>query len=92
MVDPQNLPTHRIPRNAPALFNVGALEYRSFFHDGRLELDETRAGGIRTPLGTEMEQGFASLLSAQTMFPVLSADEMAGHLGESDVSRAVRQG
>lgn len=92
VVDPTNLPTHRIPRNAPALFNVGALEYRSFFHDGRLELDETRAGGIRTPLGAEMEQGFASLLSAQTMFPVLSADEMAGHLGESDVSRAVRQG
>jgi cytochrome c peroxidase len=90
--DPANLPTHRIPRNAPALFNVGALEYRTFFHDGRLELDETRDSGIRTPLGREMEQGFASLLSAQAMFPVLSADEMAGHLAESDVSKATRQG
>ncbi|ASM71097.1 MULTISPECIES: cytochrome-c peroxidase [Roseobacteraceae] len=91
-VDVTNTPEDRIPRNAPALFNVGAVEYRSFFHDGRLEVDETRAGGIRTPLGLEMEQGFASLLSAQTMFPVLSGDEMAGHLGESDVSKAVRQG
>ncbi|WP_261368350.1 cytochrome-c peroxidase [Pseudosulfitobacter koreensis] len=90
--DPANLPEQRIPRNAPALFNVGALEYRTFFHDGRLEVDETRKGGIRTPLGAEMEQGFASLLSAQTMFPVLSGDEMAGHLGENDVSKAVRQG
>ncbi len=91
-VDPANMPEQRIPRNAPALFNVGALEYRTFFHDGRLEVDENRKGGIRTPLGAEMEQGFASLLSAQTMFPVLSGDEMAGHLGESDVSKAVRQG
>jgi cytochrome c peroxidase len=39
-----------------------------------------------------MVTGFANLLSAQTMFPVLSADEMAGHYSENDVSRAVRSG
>lgn len=91
-VDADNLPEKRIPRHAPMLFNIGASEFTSFFHDGRLEVDTTRPSGIRTPLGAEMEQGFASLLSAQTMFPVLSADEMAGHLGENDVSRAVRRG
>ena len=63
-----------------------------FFHDGRLEVDPDRPSGIRTPLGHEMEAGFASALSAQAMFPVLSPDEMAGHYGENDVSRAVRQG
>lgn len=92
LVDVDNVPEKRIPRNAPALFNLGASEFTVFFHDGRLEADPTRPGGIRTPLGAEMEQGFASVLSAQTMFPVLSGDEMAGHLGENDVSRAVRQG
>jgi len=90
--DPQNPPEQRIPRNAQALFNLGATEFTHFFHDGRLEADETRPSGIRTPLGGDMEQGFASVLSAQSMFPVLSGDEMAGHYSENDVAQAVRQG
>ncbi|MEP3848354.1 MAG: cytochrome c peroxidase [Paracoccaceae bacterium] len=91
-IDPSNPPEQRIPRNSPALFNLGAPEFVSFFHDGRLEADKSRDSGIRTPLGGEMEVGFASVLSAQTMFPVLSGDEMAGHYSENDVSQAVRQG
>ena len=91
-IDPNNQPEQRIPRNSPALFNLGAPEFTSFFHGGRLEADASRDSGIRTPLGREMEAGFASVLSAQTMFPVLSGDEMAGHYSENDVSQAVRQG
>ena len=89
-VDPANPPEQRIPRNAPPLFNVGL--YPVLFHDGRIERDPTKPGGIRTPLGQDMVAGFASLLSAQTMFPVLSADEMAGHYTENEIARAVRQG
>lgn len=92
MIDPDNLPEERVPRNAPALFNLGAAEFTRMFHDGRLEGDPDRPGGIRTPLGEDMALGFASVLSAQSMFPVLAPDEMAGHYGESDVSRAVRMG
>ncbi|MEM8692729.1 MAG: cytochrome c peroxidase [Pseudomonadota bacterium] len=92
VVDKKNPPEQRIPRNAPALFNLGASEFNVFFHDGRLEADPERPSGIRTPLGAEMEAGFANLLSAQTMFPVLSPDEMAGHYSENDVAQAVRQG
>lgn len=88
----QNPPEQRIPRNAPALFNLGAHEFTRMFHDGRIEVDVTKPGGLRTPMGAEMTQGFANLLSAQTMFPVLSADEMAGHYSENDVAQAVRQG
>lgn len=90
--DPSNLPEQRIPRNAPALFNLGAREFTVLFHDGRIEADPTRPSGFRTPLEEEMVAGFASVLSAQTMFPVLSADEMAGHYQENDVSTAVREG
>ncbi|MEZ5911279.1 MAG: cytochrome c peroxidase [Paracoccaceae bacterium] len=90
--DPADLPEQRIPRNAPALFNLGAEEFTVLFHDGRIEVDPARPGGLRTPLDDEMVQGFANILSAQTMFPVLSADEMAGHYEENDVSRAVRMG
>lgn len=88
----QNPPEERIPRNAPALFNLGAKEFTAMFHDGRLEIDGGRKGGLRTPMDDDMVAGFASLLSAQTMFPVLSRDEMAGGYRENDVARAVRQG
>ncbi|MEP2531253.1 cytochrome c peroxidase [Shimia sp.] len=91
-IDPENPPEQRIPRNAPALFNLGASEFTRLFHDGRLETDVTRASGFRTPLGTEMEAGFDSALAAQAMFPVLSGDEMAGHYSENDVAQVVRQG
>ena len=86
------MPEQRIPRNAPALFNLGAHEFTVLFHDGRIEVDPDRPGGLRTPLDVDMVTGFASLLSAQTMFPVLSPDEMAGHYSENDVSQAVRRG
>ncbi|SLN56517.1 cytochrome-c peroxidase [Pseudooctadecabacter jejudonensis] len=91
-VDPANVPEERIPRNAPALFNLGASEFVVMFHDGRLEADVTQPSGIRTPMGGDMAEGFASVLSAQTMFPVLSRDEMAGSFRENDVALAVRQG
>ncbi|UOM34358.1 cytochrome-c peroxidase [Acuticoccus sp. I52.16.1] len=92
VVDPDNVPEQRVPRNAQALFNLGAREFTVLFHDGRIEEDPSRPTGLRTPLGADMEAGFDSVLSAQTMFPVLSPDEMAGHYSESDVSRAVRLG
>ncbi|MEM8537356.1 MAG: cytochrome-c peroxidase, partial [Pseudomonadota bacterium] len=92
VADPGNMPEQRIPRNAPALFNLGAHEFTVLFHDGRIEVDADRPGGLRTPLDADMVTGFASLLSAQTMFPVLSADEMAGHYSENDIAQAVRRG
>ncbi|MGR3617427.1 MAG: cytochrome-c peroxidase [Paracoccaceae bacterium] len=90
--DPNNTPEQRIPRNAPALWNLGAIEFSVMFHDGRLEADPNEPGGIRTPLGEDMTSGFDSVLSAQAMFPVLSGDEMAGHYSENEISEAVRLG
>ncbi|WP_071673843.1 cytochrome-c peroxidase [Nioella nitratireducens] len=92
VIDPDNLPEQRIPRNAPALFNLGAAQFTHMFHDGRLEADATQPHGIRTPLGESMTEGFDSVLSAQAMFPVLAPDEMAGHYSENPISRAVRMG
>lgn len=90
--DPSNIPEERIPRNSPALFNLGAREVVRLFHDGRLEFDPAQPNGIRTPMGGDMADGFASILSAQTMFPVLSRDEMAGSFRENEVAQLVRQG
>ncbi|TYB85070.1 cytochrome-c peroxidase [Oceaniovalibus sp. ACAM 378] len=90
--DPDNPPEERIPRNSPALFNLGAREMTVLFHDGRVQADASRPSGMRTPMEDEMLTGFSGVLSAQTMFPVLSADEMAGHYSENDVAQAVRLG
>lgn len=90
--DEADYPEQRIPRNATALWNVGAKGFTVLFADGRIEVDPSRPSGFRTPLEDEMVKGFASLLSAQTMFPVLANDEMAGHYEENEVSTLVRQG
>jgi cytochrome c peroxidase len=90
--DPTDMPELRIPRNAPALFNLGAREFTHMFADGRIEEDPSRPSGLRTPLDESMVGGFHSVLAAQAMFPVLSPDEMAGHYMENDLSTAVREG
>lgn len=90
--DPENPPEQRIPRNSTALFNLGAKQFSVMFADGRLEGSATRPHGLRTPIGQSFLSAGLTPLEAQTMFPVLSPDEMAGHYNESDVSIAVRRG
>ncbi len=86
-VDPDNVPGQRIPRNAPALFNLGYDEFSVLFHDGRVErLDD---GRIRTPHGVREAKVRLPVLAAQAGFPVLSADEMAGHGSENEIAGAV---
>ncbi|MCB1493956.1 MAG: c-type cytochrome [Rhodobiaceae bacterium] len=92
VLDPKNMPEQRIPRNATALWNLGAKEFKVLFVDGRIEADPSKPNGIRTPMEDDMTYGFSGVLAAQTMFPVLAQDEMAGHYGENDVSKLARQG
>lgn len=84
-----NKPHDRIPRNAPALFNLGAKEFSVMFHDGRVEADDTAAFGIAMPKGRALERSFANVLAAQNVLPLLSGDEMAGQPGENDIADAV---
>lgn len=85
--------TERIPRNAQALWNIGARDYRSMFHDGRVEPDPfaTFQSGFWSPAREHLPAGLDSLLAAQAMFPVLSASEMAGQKGENPVATAVAE-
>ncbi len=92
IVDAANAPHNRIPRNAPALFNRGALEFKALFHDGRVEEDDAAAFGVRMPDGRALERSAGSPLGAQNILPVLSPDEMAGHPGENEVADAVAEG
>ena len=82
----------RVPRNAPALFNLGAREFATLFHDGRIEPDPGFPNGLATPAGHELPGGLDDALAAQAMFPVTSGTEMAGQPGENPVADAAAAG
>lgn len=72
-----------IPRNAPEVFNRGAPQWRTMFWDARVA--GSPGEGFVTPAGDALPAGLESLLAAQAMFPVTSADEMRGASGDRDV-------
>lgn len=74
-----------IPRNSPALFNLGSSHFTTLFHDGRVELNQYYPNGIESPVGLDLPNGLNSLLAAQAMFPVTSVIEMAGVWYENDI-------
>lgn len=66
-----------IPRNAPSLFNLGAL--KSLFWDGRVSADSR--GRVVTPAGDQLTPAMARVfefgpVSALGLFPVMSRSEM----------------
>jgi cytochrome c peroxidase len=81
----------RVPRNSPAVFNLGAREFKRLFHDGRVETDPDRnyEGGFITPAKWKLPTGLDNVLAAQAMFPVTSPVEMAGNPGENEIADAI---
>ncbi|MBY8977071.1 cytochrome-c peroxidase [Rhodobacteraceae bacterium NNCM2] len=86
--------TERIPRNAMALWNIGAREYVSMFHDGRVEPAPVhlQSSGFHSPAQEQLPAGLGSPLAVQAFFPVQSASEMAGQWGENPVGTAAAEG
>lgn len=78
----------RVPRNAPALFNLGAKEVRVLFHDGRLERGEMFENGFNSPAEEWLPEGLTSLAAVQAMFPVTSETEMAGEPEDNEIAGA----
>ena len=81
--------TERVPRNAPALFNLGAVEFTDMFHDGRVAMTPD---GLVSPAGDALPDGLESVVAAQALFPVTSPGEMAGQAGENPVADAAAAG
>ena len=82
----------RVPRNSPALFNLGAREFSVLFHDGRVAPDSNMPSGFASPAGRDLPQGLDNALAVQAMFPVTSGTEMAGQPGENPVADAAARG
>ena len=84
----------RVPRNAPPVFNLGDNAFHTLFHDGRVSLNggEGFPSGCKTPAGNNLPDTLENVLACQAMFPVTSATEMAGQLGENPVADAAFAG
>ena len=79
----------RVPRNRPALFNLGATEISMMFYDGRLSLGEEYENGFNSPAEEWLHEGVDNLLAAQALFPMAAEFEMAGNSGENQVVGAI---
>ncbi|WFE88261.1 cytochrome c peroxidase [Roseibium porphyridii] len=79
----------RIPRNAPGLWNLGAKDLHTLFHDGRLSIADTYENGFNSPAEEWLPEGLESLLAAQAIFPLVAQFEMAGNPRENEVAGAV---
>lgn len=79
----------RIPRNAPGLWNLGAREIHTMFHDGRLMTSDRYENGFDSPAEEWLPTGFNSILAAQAVFPLVAQFEMAGNSRENEIAGAV---
>ncbi|MCF6443665.1 cytochrome-c peroxidase [Nereida sp. MMG025] len=80
----------RVPRNAPALWNLGHKDVRVVFHDGRLTPSDLFGNGFNSPAEEWLPQGLDNIVAAQSLFPLTAQFEMAGNLGENDVTHATQ--
>ena len=84
-----NLIKKRIPRNASALWNLGAKEIHVLFHDGRLSKSHLYDSGFDSLAEEWLPKGFNSILAAQAVFPLVAQFEMAGNPKENEIAGAL---
>lgn len=79
----------RIPRNSPALWNLGHRSVTVLFHDGRLSVSPRYGNGFDSPAEEWLPDGLDHVLAAQALFPLVAPFEMAGNPEENEVAGAV---
>lgn len=79
----------RIPRNAPALWNLGHKSVDILFHDGRLSVSDIYGNGFNSPAEEWLPSGLDTILAAQALFPLTAQFEMAGNPRENEIAGAV---
>ena len=79
----------RVPRNASALWNLGAKTFTVLFHDGRLALADDFDNGFNTPAEEWLPHGLETVLGTQAIFPMTAQFEMAGNPKENEVAGAL---
>lgn len=78
----------RIPRNVPALWNIGANDIQLLFHDGRLSFSDDYGTGFNSPAQEWLPSGLSGIVAAQALFPMAARFEMAGDPEENAIARS----
>ena len=78
----------RVPRNASALWNIGAKEVKILFQDGRLSVSDDYENGFNSPAEEWLPNGLDTILAAQAILPMTAQFEMAGNPKENEVAGA----
>lgn len=78
----------RVPRNAPALWNLGAKDIEVLMHDGRINTSDIYENGFNTPAQERLPEGLNSVVAVQSLFPMTSEVEMAGSNDENEIAGA----
>ena len=79
----------RMPRNTPALFNLGAKEVTVLMHDGRISENNIFGNNFNTPAEEFLPNGLTSILAAQSLFPMVGEVEMGGSPEQNEVAAAI---
>jgi cytochrome c peroxidase len=79
----------RVPRNAPALWNLGHRDILVLFHDGRLTASDIYGNGFDSPAEEWLPRGLDNLVAAQALFPLTAQFEMAGNPRENEIAGAI---
>ena len=79
----------RVPRNASALWNLGARAFNVLFHDGRLAIADDFDNGFNSPAEEWLPHGLETVLGTQAIFPMTAQFEMAGNPRENEVAGAL---
>ncbi|MEM1429839.1 MAG: cytochrome c peroxidase [Pseudomonadota bacterium] len=79
----------RVPRNAPALWNIGHRDVTTLFHDGRLEVSDLYGNGFNSPAQEWLPDGLPDIVAAQALFPLIAQFEMAGNPRENEIAGAI---
>ena len=85
-----------VPRNSPALFNLGHSEMTSLFWDGRVSYRKdwneyqtpSKLLNGDYPKREDITKALGGALAAQALFPPLSHSEMRGQKGSNDIANA----
>ena len=78
-----------MPRNASALWNLGARAFTVLFHDGRLAIADDFDNGFNSPAEEWLPHGLETVLGTQAIFPMTAQFEMAGNPKENEVAGAL---
>ncbi len=75
----------RVPRNASALWNLGAKEIHTLLHDGSISISDIYGNQFNTPAQEWLPPNLENILAVQALFPMTKQFEMAGNFGENEI-------